>query len=74
MEGLPLEVQIEPMGKTTNLASYFSGNRAGDPFNKLIYRLPDVVDLKVMLGTELLTLQRLSIFQSGAVVTAPINE
>ena len=44
------------------------------PYNKLIYRLPDVVELKVMLGTELLSTQRLSIFQSGAVVTTPINE
>ena len=74
MEGVPLEIQIDPMGKTTNPGSYFSGRSGGDPYNKLIYRLPDVVELKVMLGAELLSLQRLSIFQSGAVVTTPIHE
>ena len=74
MEGVSMEIQIEPMGKTVDPGNYFSRRSAGDPYNKLIYRLPDVVELKVMLGTELLSTQRLSIFQSGAVVTTPINE
>ena len=70
-----MEIQIEPMGKTVDPGNYFSRRSAGDdPYNKLIYRMPDVVKLKVMLGAELLSTQRLSIFQSGAVVTTPINE
>ncbi|MEN8230306.1 MAG: DUF4831 family protein [Bacteroidota bacterium] len=74
MEGVPIEIQIDPMGKTTNPGNYFSGRSGRDLYNKLILRLPDVVELKVMLGAELLSLQRLSIFQSGAVVTTPIHE
>jgi len=73
MEGVPLEVQIEPMGNTNSPGSYFSGSNENDPYNKLYYRLPDMVDLKVMLGNELLSKQRISIFQSGVVVTTPIN-
>ena len=73
MEGVPIEVQIEPMRKTINPGTYFSGTSSNGPFNKLIYRIPDVVDLNVMLAGEVLSHQRLSIFQSGDVVTTPIR-
>ncbi len=73
MEGMPIEVQIEPMKKTVNPGSYFSGISANGPYNKLLYRIPDVVDLKVMHAGEVLSHQRLSVFQSGDVVTTPIQ-
>jgi len=66
-------VQIEPLGKTENLGSHLLRHPEGESYNQLYYRLPDVVDLKVKLGSDVLSNQRISIFQSGAVITTPIN-
>lgn len=74
MEGIPFEVRIEPLGTTRGPGSYFSGIAAGDRYDKLIYRIPDVAELKVLLGEELLSLQRISIFQSGEILYSPIGE
>jgi len=72
-EGNPLEVLIEPMRKTISPANYFSESSTNHPYNKLIYRLPDMVDLKVVVGEQVLSNQRISIFQSGDLVTSPIG-
>jgi hypothetical protein len=71
MEGQPLEVVITPMGKTLRVAGYFSP--ATIPNNTLLYRIPDLVELKVMLGEEALSTHRISIYQSGQLVTAPVH-
>ena len=71
MEGQPLEVVITPMGKTLRVAGYFSP--ATIPNNTLLYRIPDLVELKVMLGNEALSTHRISIYQSGQLVTAPVH-
>ena len=71
MEGRPLEVVITPMGKTLRIAGYFSP--ATIPNNTLLYRIPDQVELKVMLGDEALSTHRISIYQSGQLVTAPVH-
>jgi hypothetical protein len=73
MEGIPLEVQIEPLGKTNRPGTYFSRSSTGKSYNGLLYRMPDIVELKVNLGSELLSQQRISIFQAGAVVTTPVK-
>ncbi len=74
MEGEPLEVQIEPLGTINALDGQISRTPEEKGYNKLYYRLPDVVELKVKLGGEVLSTQRISIFQSGAVITSPIND
>ncbi len=71
MEGQPLEVVIRPMGKTIRVGGYFSATSV--PVNALLYRLPDLAELKVMLGEEALATHRISIYQSGYVVTEPIH-
>ena len=71
MEGQSLEVVITPMGKTLRVAGYFSP--ATIPNNALLYRIPDLAELKVMLGEEALTTHRISIYQSGHLVTEPIH-
>jgi len=68
MEGMPLEVVISPMGKTSRLV----GTATTVPQNALIYRIPDLVELKVMLGEEPLSINRVSIYQSGQLVTGPL--
>ena len=73
MEGDPLEVQIKPLGIINALDGQVSGNPEERGYDKLYYRLPDVVELKVKLGGDVLSTQRISIFQSGAVITSPIK-
>ena len=73
MEGLPLEVQITPLGKTTRPGDYFAQSGSSNTQNTLYYRMPDVAELKVVLGASVLSLQRISLFQSGAMMTIPVN-
>jgi hypothetical protein len=71
MEGKPLEVVIEPLGQTQRAGDYFTMGAV--PGNALIYRIPDVAELKVMLGEEALAIHRISIYQSGHMTTGPIQ-
>jgi hypothetical protein len=73
MEGLPLEVHLTPEGKTTNIENLYPQVPREGSNNLLYYRLPDVVDLKVMLGEEILKEKRISVFQAGAVLTHPVD-
>jgi len=73
LEGLPLEVQIKPLGKTSRPGSYFSRSGGNNSRNSIYYRMPDVAELKVVYGTDVLSEQRISIFQSGAMLTAPVH-
>jgi len=70
-EGQPLEVVIRPMGKTIRVGGYFSASSV--PLNALLYRIPDLAELKVMLGDQALSTHRISLYQSGHLLTAPIH-
>lgn len=72
MEGAPLEISLEPTGATRNLDAYYSSRDIGDAFNVLYYRIPDVVEMKLMLGSTELAKQRISVYQSGSLVSAPL--
>jgi hypothetical protein len=72
-EGLPLEVEMMPLGKTRRLGDYFSGETDSTMNNLLYYRLPDVVELKVVNGSEELFRARISVYQSGALISAPVQ-
>ena len=69
--GQPLMVMINPMGKTIRVGGYFSPSSV--PENALLYRIPDLVELKVILGEQALSTHRISIYQSGHVLTTPIH-
>ena len=69
-EGNPLEIRITPMGKTIRVGGYFSANTV--PMNALLFRIPDLTELKVMLGEEVLATHRISVYQSGNLLTAPL--
>ena len=71
MEGKALDVVIEPLGLTQSAGDYFS--IASVPGNALIYRIPDVAELKIMLGEEALATHRISIYQSGHLTTGPVH-
>jgi hypothetical protein len=70
-EGQALEVHIRPMGKTIKMGGYFSASAV--PENALLFRIPDLAELKVMLGEEALSTHRISIYQSGHMLTAPLH-
>jgi hypothetical protein len=73
MEGSLLEVRLEPTGTTAQPARVASSyGRSLE--NALFYRLPEVVDVKVMWAEQLLYEQRLSIYQAGALATYPVSE
>ena len=73
MEGQPLEVLVEPLGKTTEPGDYFTEAGEANSQNTMYYRMPDVAQLKVVLGTNVLSPQRISLFQSGAMMTIPVD-
>ena len=72
LEGLPLEILITPQGTTEKLESHFERSGANQTRNRLYYRMPDVAELKVMYGTEVLSEQRISIYQAGALLSTPL--
>jgi hypothetical protein len=69
--GQPLEIHIRPLGKTIKIGGYFSA--VNIPDNALLYRIPDMAELKVMLGDQALSTHRITIYQSGHMLTAPIH-
>jgi len=71
MEGKALEVEIQPLGLTQRAGDYFS--IATLPVNALIYRMPDVAELRIMLDDETLSTHRISIYQSGHLTSGPIQ-
>jgi len=70
-EGKPLELSIRPLGKINRVRGYYSASTVPD--NALLFRIPDLVELKVMLGEEALATHRISLYQSGQLVTAPLH-
>ncbi|HER08435.1 MAG TPA: DUF4831 family protein [Bacteroides sp.] len=73
MEGVPLEVRITPEGKTAGIEKLNARVTEEYHYNQLYYRIPDVVDLKVVLGDRLLKQERISLFQAGALVAHPLD-
>ena len=72
MEGAPLNITLEPTGATRNLDAYYSGKSLGDDANVLYYRIPDVVEVKLMLGSSELSRERISVYQAGSLISTPL--
>jgi len=72
LEGLPLELQITPLGKTERPGSYFKSSGGKNSQNMVFFRMPDVAELKVVYGAEVLSEQRISIFQAGSLMSSPV--
>ncbi len=71
-EGLPVEIKMEPTGKTSNLDAYYSGKAIDDVTNVFYYRIPDVVEMRLMHGATELARQRISVYQAGSLISAPL--
>jgi hypothetical protein len=73
--GKPVTIEFTPEKKTKNLTII---NRAqtkseAQKFDKLFYRVPDVVNIRINLGTEELLSSRKLIYQFGEVIQLPAN-
>ena len=75
MEGVPLAVIMDPLGKTSDMASILhwkSVETSGN--NQLFIRIPDVVELKVQFGDEELSKQRISVYPVRGPDPRPLNK
>ena len=73
--GVPVNVELVPEKKTKAL-TIINKNQAGPEsttFDKLYYRVPDVVSIKVSQGNEVLYNSRKLIYQFGETIQLPAN-
>jgi hypothetical protein len=73
--GKPVTAEFIPEKKTKNLTiiNRVQSKSEAQKFDKLFYRVPDVVDLKISLGSEKLFDSRKLIYQFGDVIQLPAN-
>ncbi len=71
MGGKPVTMEFTPEKKTKDLA--FAGKTDEKKKDKLYYRVPDVVGIRVILGSEKLLETRKLIYQFGEIVQLPAN-
>ena len=73
--GKPVTIEFIPEQKTKDLT--ILGKSQTDPgatvYDKLFYRVPDVVCLKINAGTETLFSSRRLVYQFGQVIQLPAN-
>src|ERR1035437_8269431 len=73
--GKPVTAEFTPEKKTKDLSiiNRIQGKAGSKKYDKLFYRVPDVVDLKISLGSEKLFDSRKLIYQFGEVIQLPAN-
>jgi len=59
--------------KSLNIISGKTGSSASQNFDKLFYRVPDVVNLRITFGDEVLEKSRKLVYQLGEIVRLPSN-
>jgi hypothetical protein len=69
--GKPVTMEFTPEKKTNGLA--VAGKGKDTKYDKIFYRAPDVVGIKVLYGSEKLLEARKLIYQFGEVVQLPAN-
>jgi hypothetical protein len=73
--GIPVTVELIPEQKTKDLTIIIKKQTepVAPEFDKLFYRVPDVVNMKISLGPEILFNSRRLIYQFGKVIQLPAN-
>lgn len=72
---LPLNIEFIPENKTREIEVATAdpkANKSSD-HSRLLYRVPDVVNVKISLGDQNLSSSRLLIYQFGSIVQLPAN-
>jgi len=73
--GVPVNAELVPEQKTKEL-TVLNKNPSGEAnttFDKLYYRVPDVVNVKISMGNEVLFKSRKLIYQFGETIQLPAN-
>lgn len=73
--GVPVTVEFVPEQKTKDLTvlNKIQPEKAAPEYDKLYYRVPDVVNMKINMGPETLFNSRRLIYQFGEVIPLPSN-
>jgi hypothetical protein len=73
--GSPVIIEFVPEMKTRNLniISGKSGSSSAQKYDKLFYRVPDVVNVRVTIGDEVISISRKLIYQFGEIIRLPAN-
>jgi len=73
--GKPVVVEFVPELKTSGLKMNYprSGGKASGTTDKLFYRIPDIVSVRISVGNEALITSRKLIYQFGEVIRMPQN-
>ncbi len=73
--GVPVTIEFIPEQKTKDLTIIDNKDIESfvPEFDKLFYRVPDVVNIKIKMGTESLLNSRRLIYQFGEVIQLPSN-
>ena len=73
--GKPINIEFIPEQKTKDLMIINKTQPKSDApvYDKLFYRVPDVINLKITLETEILFSSRRLVYQFGQVVQLPAN-
>ena len=69
--GKAVTVEFTPEKKTKDLVT--TGKKSDSKYDKIFYRVPDVVSVKISMGSEKLFESRKLIYQFGEVVQLPAN-
>jgi hypothetical protein len=73
--GSPLVIEFTPEVNTRslNIVSTKTNSSASRNYNRLIYRVPDVVTVRIKIGDEVLNQSRKLIYQFGEIIRLPSN-
>ena len=73
--GTPLMIEFIPEMKTKNLnVTYIQGKESSaQKYDRLFYRVPDVVTVKIVFGKEVINTTRKLMYQFGEVIRLPAN-
>ncbi len=73
--GIPVTVELIPEQKTKSITMLNNQQEisAGQKYDKLFYRVPDVVNMKINVGQEMVFNSRRLVYQFGEIVQLPAN-
>jgi hypothetical protein len=73
-QGTPVTVEFIPELKTNNLnVKYIKDGKGQNLQDKLFYRVPDVVNIRIAIGNKALNTSRKLVYQFGEVIRMPQN-
>lgn len=73
--GIPVTVLLQPLKKTAEVTGLHLDmpDNTGQVNDRLYYRMPDVVDMKLVMGNDILYNSRKLIYQFGEIMQLPSN-